>query len=192
MSFLALVSCRQPKKSKEMIKQAMSVYRNTELKDNVRIDSSLQLTNKALQFDDQNFNALNHKEILLIRKRDSKGLIEVADKLFHLTGKPLYLGQKALYLEFDGKPNEARVYYDRAIQKYQEYLKIDTLDFNLMMEYVGILEISGNTLKAKKILSQMKQMDFEEYQIKMIDLYKEQSIPKEQFLKYWKGEIKYD
>jgi len=187
-----MISCRQSEKSQEMMKQAMDVYLYSEVKDDVKIDSSLALTNKALEFDNQNFSALNHKTILLFRKKDSKGLIQVSDKLIEITDKPFYLGQKAMYLELQGNSHEAEEFYSRAIAKYQEYLKTDTLNFDLMIEYVGILEASGDTLKADKILSDMKEMDFEDYQIEMLDMYKEQSVSKEQLVKYWTGEIKYD
>ena len=192
ISCLILTSCRQSEKSKEMMKQAMDVYLRAELNDDIKIDSSLAQTNKALEYDDKNLNALNHKAILLFRKKDSKGLNQLADQLFVLTGKPLYLGQKGMYLELEGKTQEAKEYYSRAIEKYKEYLRTDTLNFDLMLEYVGVLEASGDSLNADKILVDMKKMDFEDYQIEMIDLYKEQVVSKEQLIKYWKGEIEYD
>ena len=174
------------------MKQAMDVYLYAELDDDIKIDSSLSLTNKALEYDDQNFNALNHKATLLFRKKDSKGLIQVADKLIELTDKPFYLGQKAMFLELEGKIDESNKYYSRAIEKYNDYLKTDTLNFDLLIEYVGILEASGDTTKANKILTDMKEMDFEDYQIEMIDLYKEQAVSKKQLIKYWTGEIEYE
>lgn len=174
------------------MKQAVDVYLSSELKEYIKIDSSLALTSKALDYDDQNFTALNHKSTLLFRKKDSKGLIEIADKLIELTGKPFYLGQKAMFLELEGDFQEAEKYYSRAIEKYQEYLKTDTSNFDLMVEYVGILEASGDTSKADKILTDMKEMDFEDYQIEMIDLYKEQAVSKEDIFKYWIGEIEYE
>jgi len=38
----------------------------------------------------------------------------------------------------------------------------------------------------------MKDMDFEGYQLQMIDLYKEQAVSKKQLIKYWTGEIEYE
>ncbi|MCB0459800.1 MAG: hypothetical protein KDC74_07285 [Flavobacteriaceae bacterium] len=176
-----------------MMKQAMDAYMNSELNDNVKIDSSLSLTNKAIEYNEQNINALNHKATLLFRKKDAKGLIEIADRLIQLRPeKPFYLGQKAIYLDLEGSSQEAKKYYEKAIDKYQDYLKKDTLNFDLMMEYVGILEASGDTLMADKTLNDMKEMDFNDYQKKILDLYKEQSVSKEQLLRYWNGEIEYD
>ena len=174
------------------MKQAMDVYLYAELNDDIKIDSSLVLTNKALEFDDQNFSALNHKATLLFRKKDSKGLIQVADKLIELSDKPFYQGQKAMFLELEGEIDEANEYYSKAIEKYDDYLKTDTLNFDLLIEYVGILEASGDTTKANKILTNMKEMDFEDYQIEMIGLYKEQAVSKKQLIKYWAGEIEYE
>jgi tetratricopeptide (TPR) repeat protein len=192
ISCLTLISCRHSEKSEETMKQAMEVYLNTELNEDIKTDSSLALTNKALEYDDKNFSALNHKATLLFRKKDSKGLIQVADKLIELNDKPFYLGQKALYLELEGRTQEAKEYYSKAIAKFEDYLMSDTLNFDLMIEYVGVLEASGDTLKADKTLSEMKEMDFEDYQIEMIDLYKEQAVSKEQLFKYWIGEIEYE
>lgn len=174
------------------MKQAMDVYFYSELEDYIKIDSSLSLTNKALEYDNQNFNAFNHKTTLLFRKKDSKGLIQVANKLIELTDKPFYLGQKAMFLELEGQIDKANEYYSKAIEKYDNYLKTDTLNFDLLIEYVGILEASGDTTKANKILTDMKEMDFEDYQIEMIDLYKEQAVSKKQLIKYWTGEIEYE
>jgi tetratricopeptide (TPR) repeat protein len=192
ISCLTLAACRQTEKSKETMKQAMDVYLFAELNDSIKIDSSLSLTNKALAFDDQNFSALNHKATLLFRKKDSKGLIQVAEILIDLTNKPFYLGQKAMYLELEGKTQEAKEYYSKAIKKYNELLRSDSLNFDLMIEYVGILEASGDSLKADKILYEIKEMDFKDYQIEMIDLYKEQAVSKKQLIKYWTGEIEYE
>lgn len=61
-----------------------------------------------------------------------------------------------------------------------------------MLEYVGILEASGDTLAANRTLAKMKEMDFEYYQREMVALYKEQAVTKEQIIKYWNGEIKYE
>lgn len=168
-----IISCRQSEKSKEVMKHAIDVYLYSELNDSIKIDSSLSLTNKAIELDDQNFNALDHKATLLFKKKDSKGLIQIADKFIQLTEKPFYLGQKAIYLELDGNSKEAEQYYTKAITKYQEYVKTDTLNFDLMFEYIGILEASGDTLKANKILNDMKEMDFEDYQIDILEKYKE-------------------
>ncbi|MDR9399506.1 MAG: hypothetical protein RI562_10625 [Salibacter sp.] len=173
------------------MEKAMDVYLNSDLKDDIKIDSSLKLTNKALEFDDQNFGALNHKATLLFRKKDSKGLIQVVDKQIELTDKPFYLRQKAIYLELHGDSQKAAKYYSSAIAKYQEHLKSDTQNFDLMIEYLGALESSGDTLKADKVLSDMKKMDFKDYQKEILSLYKDQYVSKEQIFKYWKGEIKF-
>lgn len=193
ISCLILISCRQPEKSKETMKKAFDVYMFGELSHDLRIDSSLALTNKALEFDGQNYSALKHKVTLLFIKKDSKELIKVTDNLIELTDLlPFYLGQKALILELEGEIDEANEYYSRAIEKYNDYLKTDSNNFDLLMEYVVILEASGDTMKSKKILTDMKEMDFEEYQVEIIDLYKEQVKSKEGLIKYWIGEIEYE
>ena len=78
----------------------MDVYLNGELEDSLKTERSLSLTNRALELDEENLQALNHKATLLFRKKDIDGLIEIADKLIRLKPeKPFYLGQKAIYLE---------------------------------------------------------------------------------------------
>lgn len=192
ISCFTIISCSQPERSKEMMEQAINVYLDSELDDQTKVDSSLLLTNKALEFDDKNFSVLNHKATLLFRKKDSKGLIQVADKLIEMSDKPFYLGQKAMYLELEGETDEAKEYYSRAITKYQKYLKTDNLNFDLMIEYVAVLEASGDTLQANQILADMKEMDFKEYQLEILDFYQNKSASKEQLIKYWEGEIEYE
>lgn len=170
----------------------MDIYLFSELREDIKIESSLGLINKALRLDDENCLALNHKAIILFRKKDSKGLIRISDKLFQITDNPFYLGQKAIYLELEGKSRQAEEYYSRALDKYPKFLKSDTLNFDFMIEYIEILEASGATLKADKVLNDMKQMDFEDYQKEKLEVYKEESISKERIAKYWAGEIKYD
>lgn len=189
---LALTSCRQTEKSKEALSRAMDTYMNAELDEKTKIDSSLMLTNKALAYDDQNLDALHHKTTLLFRKKDLPGLLQVTDKLIELTDYPIYLGQKAMFLELDGKTEEAKVYYSQAIDGYDKLIQSDKQNFNLMLEYVDVLEGSGDSLKAESTLQELKDMHFENYSSDMIDLYREQVVSKKMLFQYWKGEIGYD
>ena len=159
--------------------------------ENLKVDQSLKLTNRALDYNGQNIAALNHKTMLLFRKKDSKGLIQVADKLFEITNKPYYLSQKALYLELDNQNKKAQEYYSQAIESYKNILKNEAQNFDLLIEYIGILEVYGDTIKANKILNEMEDMGFEKYQLEMVDLYRKQNFSKEVIFKYWRGEIEY-
>lgn len=60
------------------------------------------------------------------------------------------------------------------------------------MEYIGALESSGDTMLAAKTLARMKNMELEDYQKEIMDLYKEQYVSMEQLTKYWNGEIGYE
>ncbi|MGC6432034.1 MAG: hypothetical protein ACON5F_13395 [Jejuia sp.] len=192
LSFSLLISCRQSEKSNEVLKQAINVYLYSELKDDIKIDSSLFLIDKALELDDQNIGALNHKTTLLFIKKDSKGLIQLVDKLIELTDRPFYLAQKAMYLELDGNLQESKMYYSKAIEKYKNFMNSKVPNFDLMIEYVGVLESSGDSLKANKIILDMKEMNFEEYQKEMLDLYQDQRVSKKSIFEFWDGEIDYD
>ena len=170
----------------------MDVYLFSDLADSIKVEKSLALTNKALELDDHNLPAFNHKVTLLFIKKDMEGLLKISDYLIQLMPKkPFYLGQKALYLELKGDTLQAREYYNRSLAMYQEYVTNDSLDFNLMMEYVGILETSGDTTLAKITLNKMEHMDFDDSQKQIIDLAKQQSFKKEQLKKYLDGEIEY-
>ena len=161
--------------------------------DSINIDKSLALTRRALELDDQNLLALTHKATLLFRKRDIDGLLRTADDLIKLRPeKPFYISQKAFYLELNGDSLNATEYYGRALTMYGEYLKKDSSDFNLMMEYVGVLEMSGDTTLADKTLTKMKTMNFDDSQKQIIELYKTQSVSKRQLLKFWRGEIGFE
>jgi tetratricopeptide (TPR) repeat protein len=159
---------------------------------------SLALTNKALDLDDQNVSALNHKTTLLFAKRDIDELLLTVNALISLRPeKPYYLGQKALYLEINGNSSEAREYYDSALNKYERYVKSDSLNFNLLLEYVQILVFAGNTSLADESLEKMTRMNFDDDQIKILNGYINQVHPKQQvakeaLMKYWKGEIGYE
>ena len=121
---MTIASSRQTEESNEVMKQAMEVYLFSGLSDSIKVDSSLDLTNKALDLDNQNIQAFNHKSTLLLRKRDIEGMIEVADELIKLRPKKsLYLGQKAIFFELKGDLTTANRYYKKALNKYQEYLK---------------------------------------------------------------------
>ncbi|WMJ74008.1 hypothetical protein RCC89_12660 [Cytophagaceae bacterium ABcell3] len=171
----------------------MDIYYLTKLEDSIRIDSSLALTNKALALDGRNISALQHKNTLLFLRKDINELLQVTDKLIKISPeRPFYLGKKALFLELAGDSLNAVKYYQKAIDKYREYLSSDTVNFDLMLEYVGVLEASGHILLAEKTLSEMKKMDLQDYQNEIIDLYKKQKLSKKQLIKYWNGEIQFN
>ena len=192
ISCLTIISCHNTEKSNVLMKQAIDVYMFSELNDNIKVDSSLLLTNQALKLDDKNFNALNHKSALLFRKKDGKELIKTADKLIKLTDKPYYIYQKAVYLELEGNTNEAKKYYLKAKDKYQQLLKDFPKDFDLSIEYLVLLQTYGDTISSNKLINNIKKMDLLDYQKEVLNLNKNQSIAKEQIFKYWKGEIEYD
>jgi tetratricopeptide (TPR) repeat protein len=187
-----IVSCRKPENSKELMMQAHEVMYTSELSDEVQVDSSLALTNKAIALDDENVSAYHHKLTLLFRKRDGQGLLETADQLIELSDKPYFLGQKAFFLELNGRESEAKEYYSRATLEYEEFMKKDPNNFDVMLEYVGVLDMSGDSTKANETLREMASINFEDYQLNILEVYRESSISKVQVMAYWKGEITFD
>lgn len=193
MFCLLFVACNQTEKSNEYLNKATEIYYFSDFEENLKVDSSLILTNKAIELDKNNINALQHLSVILFRKKDIDELLNLSDKLIKLRPeRPIYLVQKAIYLEIKGKTEESKKYYQEALTKYKDYLKKDSLNFALHLEYVGALEASDDTILANATLSKMKSMNFEDHQKEMIDLYKEQYLSKDKLLRYWNGEIKYE
>lgn len=187
-----IVSCRKPEKSKELMMQAHEVMYTSELSDEVQVDSSLALTNKAIALDDENVSAYHHKLTLLFRKRDGQGLLETADQLIELSDKPYFLGQKAFFLELNGRESEAKEYYSRATLEYEEIIKKDPNNFDVMLEYVGVLDAAGDSVKGDEMLKNMREMNFTYDQKKILEVYREASVPKQKLLAYWRGSIPYE
>jgi hypothetical protein len=193
ISCFTIISCRQREMSTELMKRAMDVYLFSGLTDSAKVEESLILTNRALELDDHNLPAFNHKLTLLFIKKDIEGLLKTTDDLIQLMPKkPFYLGQKALYLELRGDSVQAREYYDKSVRMCLEYIKTDSLDFNLMMEYVAILRTAGDTTLANKTLQRMGKMDFDASQKKMIDMSRHESFSKDNLKRYLKGEIEFE
>ena len=151
----------QSEKSNEYLTKANEVYYQSKLDENIKIDSALFLTNQAIKFNEQNINSYLLKSTLLFRKKNLDELINVSDKLISLRpNKPLYLGQKAFYLELKGENEAAKVLFQKAINSYQKYLEVDSLNFNLYIEYIGILESSNNIILYDETIAEMKSMNF--------------------------------
>lgn len=188
---LIINSCRQAERSEELFNEAMAVYVSGP-SDSTHIERSLTLTERALELNPKNLPALAHKATIFFIKKDIDGLLMTADDLIKLRPeKPFYLSQKAFYLELKGDSQKANEYYDKALAKYVEYLKKDSTDFDLMIEYVSVLEMSGDTILAGETLRRMKAMNFHDSQKQILDLYKKQSVTKEELLRFWTGEIGY-
>ncbi|MEX2231419.1 MAG: hypothetical protein WD824_04630 [Cyclobacteriaceae bacterium] len=190
---ISLISCQQADKSNELMKKAMDVYLFSESSEEVKLDSSLSLTNMALKVDDENISAYAHKAMLLFRKKDIHGLLETNSKMQELRPtKPFYVAQRALYYELDGDSLKSEDYYKRALREYEKYLEQDSLDFNLRLEYIGILESYGDTVSASSNLQRMRQFDYPEEQREILEFYEPNAAWKEQLLKFWNGELEYD
>lgn len=169
------------------------MYLFSESSEEVKLDSSLSLTNMALKVDDENISAYAHKAMLLFRKKDIHGLLETNSKMQELRPtKPFYVAQRALYYELDGDSLKSEDYYKRALREYEKYLEQDSLDFNLRLEYIGILESYGDTVSASSNLQRMRQFDYPEEQREILEFYEPNAAWKEQLLKFWNGELEYD
>lgn len=190
---VAMWSCNNEDKSNEILKQALDVYGFSELDDQTKVDSSLFLTNQSLELYGGNIAALKHLVVLRFRKKDLNGLIETFEILIDQNPtKPYYLGQKAIFLELKGEEALATEYYEDAFEKYEYYLVGDSLNFDLWMEYIGLLDMSGDTLLANMKLEKLKGLSSSESQKEMLTMYNGGNHNKKWLKQYWDGKIDYN
>lgn len=193
ISLLMITSCNRTEKSNELMQDAMNTYLNKSIPDQTKVKRSLELTNKALDYNPKNTYALRHKMSLLFRQKKSKELINTIDQLILLRPeKPYYVTQKALFLELFGDSTISRTLYNKAGIQYEKYLKQDSLNFDLLLEYAQFLDTSGDSKASNQLLTKMKEMHFEDYQKEVLHHYKSQQQTKLQLAKFWAGEIKYN
>jgi len=190
---LLLCSCSSSEESKGQLDEALFIYYQSELDEETKIDSSLILVNKALQFDDENFKAHSHKQELQFRKRDLKGIIETTDKLIKLRPNyPDLLGQKAFLLELVGDSITSKKLYQKSLSLYEEYIEEDDSDFNLKISYLGMLQASGDTTSANYLFKEMKENAETDWQRFTLEGWRKVVISNETIAKYWNGEIEYE
>lgn len=192
---LLFISCDDKKKSRELTNKAVEIYLDHQLKEEEKTEQSLALINSALSKDPENISALNHKRTLLFYKKDIDGLLELSDKFLEISpGSPFYLGQKALYLEIKGDIKLAKKYYEISILTYKQRLLKDSLNFDLHLEYMGILGLVSDSIAIDNLKKKLRNQKLEDYQYEMLDHMEEKQIfyPKEFMLNYFKGDINYD
>lgn len=193
ISLFVITSCNHTEKSNELMQEAMNTYLDNTLPDQTKVNRSLELTNKALDYNPKNTYALRHKISLLFRQKKSKDLINTIDQLILLRPeKPYYMTQKATFLELFGDSITSRTLYNKAGIQYEELLKQDSLNFDLLLEYVQFLDTSGDSKASNQLLTKMKEMPFEDYQKEVLHHYKSQQQTKLQLAKFWAGEIKFN
>lgn len=193
ISLFVITSCNHTEKSNELMQKAMNTYLDKTLPDQTKVNRSLELTNKVLDYNPKNTYALRHKMSLLFRQKKSKELINTIDQLILLRPeKPYYITQKATFLELFGDSTTSRTLYNKAGIQYEEHLKQDSLNFDLLLEYVQFLDTSGDSKASNQLLTKMKEMPFEDYQKEVLHHYKNQQQTKLQLAKFWAGEIKFN
>jgi tetratricopeptide (TPR) repeat protein len=186
---LSITSCKeQENESKELVKKANNFFMKSNLDEEAKIDSCLILINKAIEIDEDNFNAYYTKNKFLTFKKDIKESIKNNEKMLELRpNQPLWKMQRGLFFDIDGNKTEAEKYYEIGIAEYESLLKEElNNDFNLRMEYLSALEITGNIKKAEKELEKITR-DFPNNEI--LKVYKEEYKfrTKEQLIEIWKN-----
>ena len=186
---ISIVSCKsQENESKELVKKANNFFITSKLTENIKIDSCLKIINKAIEIDDENFNAYYNKTRFLTLKKDIKESIKNNQKMVELRpNQPLWKIQRGLFFDIDGNKIEANKNYKIGITEYEKLLEIEkqlAKDFNFRMEYLTALETSGNIKKAAKEMSKIEN-DFPNNEI--LKFYKTEYKTKAEVIEMWKN-----
>jgi tetratricopeptide (TPR) repeat protein len=186
---LSIVSCKgQENESKELVKKANNFFMKSNLDEDAKIDSCLILINKAIEIDEDNFNAYYSKSKFLTFKKDIKELIKNNEKMIELRpNQPLWKMQRGLFFDIDGNKTEAEKNYRIGIAEYESLLKTELKnDFNLRMEYLSALETTGDIKKAEKELESISR-DFPDNEILKVYKAEYKFKTKEQLIEIWKN-----
>ncbi len=183
-----LMSCDSKEKSDQLVKQAKDIYFFSNSDHKIKMDSSLKLINRAIRLNPDNLSAVDHKTLLLFLKRDSINLIPTVNRLIELDNRPARLGQKAMYLDLLNRDQEAEKHYNMSIDGYEEIINSSEPNFDLMIEYLGVLKMKEDTIKMNRVMTSMNNMPWADYQLQILEAYQEQTIAKEQLKRFWKGE----
>ncbi len=170
-----------------MMNKAMDVYMSTDLEQDSRVDSSLRLTEQALELDPENFSALIHRGTLCYERRDLEGLLRNADALMAYSPDPMFIGQKAVYLELKGDSASAKRSYDLALRGYEKLFNEDSSDFGFRLNYIGLLHLVGDTLAAKDHLARVARMDLNDMEREALTMLDLTESTKEVVLNEWKA-----
>jgi len=186
---LSIVSCKgQENESKELLKKANNLFMKSNLDEKTKIDSCLILVNKAIEINEDNFNAYYTKSKFLTFKKDIKESIKNNEKMLELRpNQPLWKMQRGLFFDIDGNKTEAEKNYKIGIAEYESLLKTELKnDFNLRMEYLTALEITGDIKKAEKELENISR-DFPDNEILKVYKAEYKFKTKEQLINIWKN-----
>ena len=186
---LSIVSCKgQENKSKELVKKANNLFMKSNLDEKTKIDSCLILVNKAIEINEDNFNAYYTKSKFLTFKKDIKESIKNNEKMVELRpNQPLWKMQRGLFFDIDGNKTEAEKNYKIGIAEYESLLKTELKNnFNLRMEYLTALETTGDIKKAEKELENISR-DFPENEILKVYKTEYKFKTKEQLIDIWKN-----
>lgn len=181
----ALTSCRRTEESAALLSKATDVYWSSDVDWETRADSSLRLTNRALELDPENWQALVHRGVIYFDQRDLSGLLRNADALIAASPDPMFIAQKGLILELSGDTGSANRSYDLAIRECQDRFNKDSSDFGLRLNYVHLLQLVGDTLEARDHLGRMAHMDLDDQEEQILTMVVLDSNPKQGIREAW-------
>lgn len=182
---LIFSACKEPAESDPYVEQARSLYQQ-HWHDPAIIDSCLILVEKVLVRNQSNKEALDYKVFLQTQARDLEGLSATVKQLVAIDPKsPYYLSLKAWTLDLAGEDESASQVYDQAESRYRSLLDRSPDDFDLHLEYLGMLGTKGDTLAANRYFDKLASMDWEPTQMETLTLYPSSSISRKEALAFW-------
>lgn len=181
----SLTCCRRREESAALLSKATDVYWSSDDDWETRADSSLRLTNRALELDPENWQALVHRGVIYFDQRDLSGLLRNADALIAASPDPMFIAQKGLLLELSGDTGSANRSYDLAIRECQDRFNKDSSDFGLRLNYVHLLQLVGDTLEARGHLARMAHMDLDDQEEQILSMVVLEENPKKVLREAW-------
>jgi len=176
------------KQALELLQQANSIglkSNYTNLKD---LDNGLRLINKAIELDNEYFDAYSLKTTFLTAQKDIDELILNNEKIIELRpDQPVFLIQRGFFFDIKGDKFKAGKNYEKGLLKYEELLKTKlNYDFELRMAYLTALETNGDFKKAELEMERMFQ-DFPDNEILKVYKAEYKFKTKEELIQFWKN-----
>lgn len=186
-SFL-IISCDNKEKSNELVNKANGIFINSNLDNEVRIDSSLSVIDEALKLNKKNFRAYEAKFSILSEKKDINGMLKISSKLIELRpNQPYWKVKKGFVLDLKNQSKKANEYYLKSIKQYKKLFKEGFNSFDLKLEYITALRAINQKRKVDSILSKMKTEYKSDTQKEILEFYKNDTLTKEKIINIWKN-----
>lgn len=167
-----IVSCEERKNASAIQQEAVKVFMDQSIEKQKRLDSSLRLTDKALNIEPNNISALQHQYMLFAQYKDLQSMVKNRTKMIQLLPhKPLLKVQLAHLYKQVGEKIKAEALLDQARNLYQLQYKKEKNHFDFLMEYDDFCVYQKDTSTSMQIRERIKKMTLNENQKQIFNLY---------------------